>query len=190
VKKVAGGTTTFYVGNHYEVTNGNALKYYYFGKQRVAMRVGANPTVYLHGDHLGSTSATSGASASSQTYYPYGNIRTTAGTVPTDFGFTGQRRDASAGLMFYNARYYDSMLGRFIQVDPVVPSAGDPQALNRYSYTRNNPLKYTDPSGHCWGVASGARSLPTYDVTCGNLDMALTIVQHPNASAVEKAFAG
>jgi len=110
--------------------------------------------------------------------------------VPTDFGFTGQRRDASAGLMFYNARYYDSMLGRFIQVDPVVPSAGDPQALNRYSYTRNNPLKYTDPSGHCWGVASGARSLPTYDVTCGNLDMALTIVQHPNASAVEKAFAG
>jgi len=24
----------------------------------------------------------------------------------------------------------------------------DPQSLNRYSYVRNNPLKYTDPSGH------------------------------------------
>jgi hypothetical protein len=30
----------------------------------------------------------------------------------------------------------------------VVPSAGKPQALNRYAYTFNNPLKYTDPSGH------------------------------------------
>jgi len=190
VKKVAGGTTTFYVGKHYEVTNGNALKYYYFGKQRVAMRVGTNPVTYLHSDHLGSASATSGASVSSQNYYAFGNIRNTTGSVPTDFGFTGQRRDASAGLMFYNVRYYDATLGRFVSADTIVPQAGNPQSLNRYAYVLNNPLKYTDPSGHCWGAASGARSLPTYDVTCGNLDMALTIVQHPNASAVEKLGAG
>ena len=30
----------------------------------------------------------------------------------------------------------------------MVPSAGNPQALNRYSYMLNNPLKYVDPSGH------------------------------------------
>jgi len=30
----------------------------------------------------------------------------------------------------------------------VVPSPGNPQDLNRYAYTRNNPLRYTDPSGH------------------------------------------
>ena len=30
----------------------------------------------------------------------------------------------------------------------MVPSVGDPQALNRYAYTNNNPVKYTDPSGH------------------------------------------
>ncbi len=187
--EVTNGVSTFYVGNHYEVTNGVATKYYYFGKQRVAMRTSAG-VAYLHGDHLGSTSATSGVSVSAQTYYAFGNIRSTTGTAPTDFGFTGQRRDASAGLMYYGARYYDSALGRFISADTVVPNAGNPQALNRYSYVGNNPLKYTDPSGHCWGVASGARSLPSYDVTCGNLDMALTIVQHPNASDVEKAFAG
>jgi YD repeat-containing protein len=91
VKKVAGGVTTFYVGNHYEVTNGNATKYYYFGKQRVALRVGTNPVTYLHTDHLGSTSATSGASVSSQNYYAYGNILGTIGTVPTNFGFTVTR---------------------------------------------------------------------------------------------------
>ena len=37
---------------------------------------------------------------------------------------------------------------RFISPDTIVPEPGNPQALNRYSYTLNNPLKYTDPTGH------------------------------------------
>jgi hypothetical protein len=41
------------------------------------------------------------------------------------------------------------VLGRFVQPDTVVPEPGNPQALNRYTYVNNNPLKYTDPSGHC-----------------------------------------
>ncbi len=92
--------------------------------------------------------------------------------------------------MYYGARYYDPTLGRFLSANTIVPQAGNPQGLNRYSYVGNNPLKYTDPSGHCWDVASGVRSLPTYDVTCGNVDMALTIVQHPNASGAERLGAG
>ena len=39
-------------------------------------------------------------------------------------------------------------LGRFSQPDPIVPEPGNPQSLNRYAYARNNPLKYTDPTGH------------------------------------------
>jgi hypothetical protein len=31
-----------------------------------------------------------------------------------------------------------------------VQAPADPQTLNRYAYTRNNPLKYVDPSGHCF----------------------------------------
>lgn len=92
--------------------------------------------------------------------------------------------------MYYGARYYDAYLNRWTSPDSIVPQAGNPQALNRYSYVGNNPLTYNDPSGHCWGFAGGVRSLPSYDVTCGNLDMALTIVQHPNANWQEKAFAG
>jgi len=73
-----------------------ATNYYYptassgqrFGSQRVATRVG-NDETYLHGDHLGSTSVTSGVQASSQTYYPYGGVR--SGTLPTDYTFTGQK---------------------------------------------------------------------------------------------------
>jgi len=51
-------------------------------------------------------------------------------------------------LYDYGARFYDPALGRFISADTVVPGAGNPQALNRYAYVLNNPLKYTDPTGH------------------------------------------
>ena len=52
------------------------------------------------------------------------------------------------GLMFYNARWYDPLTGRMIQADSIVPN--DMQGLDRYLYTANNPVRYTDPSGHEW----------------------------------------
>jgi hypothetical protein len=50
--------------------------------------------------------------------------------------------------MFYNARFYDSQLGRFTSADTIIPGAGNSSAYDRYAYTLNNPLKYTDPTGH------------------------------------------
>jgi RHS repeat-associated protein len=124
-------------------------KYYYLGGQRVAMREGNTP-VYLHTDHLGSASLatnTSGGKVSEMRYYAYGGTR--SGTMDTDRLYTGQRWEASIGLYDYNARYYDPVLGRFVQADTVVPSPQNAQAFNRYSYVLNSPLRYTDPSGHC-----------------------------------------
>jgi len=111
------------------------------------------------------------------------------GGMPTDFGFAGQRYDSSTGLIYMGARYYDPYLGRFISPDSIVQQRNDPQSYNRYAYARNNPLLYTDETGHCWGIASGLRNVPGYGVTCNNLDMALTIVQHPNTSLGQKAGA-
>ncbi len=151
-----------YIGNHYEVSMPPTAttKYYYFGAQRVAMQ-NAQGITYLHGDHLGSTSVTSGANSSTQVYYPFGAVRASSGSLPTDFTFTGQKIDASDGLMYYGARYYDAALGRFISADTLVPSAGNPQSLNRYAYVLNNPLRYTDPTGH--------RACGDYgEDTCGN----------------------
>src|SRR5439155_16125613 len=51
--------------------------------------------------------------------------------------------------MYYGARYYSTTIGRFISADTIVPGAGNPQTLNRFAYTLNNPLKYMDPTGHC-----------------------------------------
>jgi RHS repeat-associated protein len=67
--------------------------------------------------------------------------------MPTDKKFTGQRLD-STGLYYYNARYYDPVIGRFISPDTIVPNPANPQSLNRYSYCLNNPLRYSDPTGH------------------------------------------
>jgi len=40
------------------------------------------------------------------------------------------------------------VIGRFISADTIVPYPLNPQSLNRYSYCRNNPMIYVDPSGH------------------------------------------
>jgi uncharacterized protein RhaS with RHS repeats len=46
-----------------------------------------------------------------------------------------------------NTRLYDPLLGRFLSPDPYVADAGYLQDFNRYTYARNNPLSYIDPSG-------------------------------------------
>jgi len=95
-------------------------------------------------------------------YLPYGVIRWESGLWSTDRRFTGQRWEASLGLYDYKARFYDPTLGRFLQPDPIVPEPGNPQALNRYAYVYNNPLRYTDPSGHCpWCVVIAKTLLQT-----------------------------
>jgi RHS repeat-associated protein len=143
--------------------------------------------------------------ASQQEFDPWGKVRS-GGVSQTPRNYTGQLLDAT-GLLYYNARYYDPAIGRFVSADVVVPgnrvgsmegvaykpltvgfqehafliklneesttgfrfllddaqreqlgSTWGPvnaQALNRYTYVFNNPLKYIDPSGHavpanCW----------------------------------------
>jgi RHS repeat-associated protein len=96
---------------------------------------------YLLGDHLGSTSITtdsSGALVSELRYKPWGETRYASGTTPTNYQYTGQRNEVSLGLYFYNARWMDPALGRFISADTMIPPGV--QGLDRYAYTRNNPL--------------------------------------------------
>jgi RHS repeat-associated protein len=77
----------------------------------------------------------------------FGEARSASGTVATDYRYTGQREEAGIGLYFYNARWYDPYLNRWIQPDPIVPNPLSPADWNRYAYVRDNPLKYIDPSG-------------------------------------------
>ncbi len=65
---------------------------------------------------------------------------------------TDQEFDAESGLYNYDARMYDPVIGRFISPDNVIPDQYNPQSLNRYSYCLNNPLIYTDPTGHFYDL--------------------------------------
>ena len=62
--------------------------------------------------------------------------------------FTQKERDTETGLDYFFARYYSSTQGRFSSADSLAGSRSDPQSLNLYTYTLNNPLKFVDPDGH------------------------------------------
>ncbi|MBI2857991.1 MAG: RHS repeat-associated core domain-containing protein, partial [Chloroflexi bacterium] len=151
IKKAEGGSTIVYPTRYYEknVTTSTATSYYYLGDRLVALKKGST-LEYMHQDHLSSSSLSSdssGGQLSKTTFFSFGSTRSSTGTLGTDMKYTGQRLDGT-DLYFYNARYYDAGIGRFISPDSVTPNFADPQGLNRYSYVRNDPLRYVDPTGH------------------------------------------
>ena len=101
--------------------------------------------------HLGSTALVTndqGGEVARQWYFPYGDQRHATGSLPTDYRFTGQRKDGHIKLTEMGARWYDPAIGRWISPDSIIPEPGNPQSLNRYSYVYNNPVRYTDSTGH------------------------------------------
>lgn len=74
------------------------------------------------------------------------NSRVRDGEQESDFLYTGKEKDGT-GPYYYEARYYDPFLMHFTQPDENIPDVYNPQDLNRYSYVRNNPYTYVDPSG-------------------------------------------
>ena len=87
-------------------------------------------------------------------YYPWGSTHYSNGTQPRR-QYTGQMNDGDTGLYYYNARYYEPGLARFVQADTIVPDSNNPQLYNRYSYVGNSPLNYVDPSGYDLMIVTG-----------------------------------
>jgi RHS repeat-associated protein len=168
VKSVINGETILFVGGYFEQKGSEVTKYYPGGAMRKYVIPQSMNVEYVLGDHLGSATVmtdSSGNKVSEMRYTPWGQVRyswvdpnlstTPAYTLPKHT-FTGQYSymdDPSTsgvtegfGLMFYKARFYDPQVGRFSQVDSIVP--GGLQGLDRYAYVGNNPVNGVDPSGH------------------------------------------
>jgi RHS repeat-associated protein len=188
-----------------DTTTATITKRYYAGDRLLATKTGGTLS-FVQPDHLGSSSTVTniyGGVVSRERYTAFGERRKTQ-TTTTDFLYTGQRFNALSGLYHYSdgkgtrrlydysemqtggytsgtnvsvgfGRYYDSVLGRFVQADPITPSTIS-QDLNRFSYSRNNPVRYTDPNGHCGifitvcvgAAAGGIISGGTYLLMHGN----------------------
>lgn len=105
---------------------------------------------YYHPDALGSTNVVTdeqGRVVERTEYSPYGQTTQQSGSETVAHQFTGQRYDSETGLYHFQARYYDPQTGHFLSPDPIIQNPGDPQALNAYSYVRNNPTNLVDPTG-------------------------------------------
>jgi len=162
VKLVNGSSTTRYANKLYNSDGTKNVKHIYAGNQLIATLENAT-LQYIHTDHLtGSNVATnnSGTLVQLLDYYPYGSMRIDQTTTYDEQRkFTGHEFDRSTSLTYANARYYKQNIGRFLSQDPVFLSIGaqeklslikllkNPQSLNSYSYSLNNPVRYVDPSG-------------------------------------------
>ena len=102
-----------------------------------------------------------GQAVASSRYNLYGARKTSTDTTGNPFAYNGEARD-DTGLDYLRARYYDSQGGIFLTEDSYPGEATDPLSQNLYSYVQNNPVNYTDPSGHrmVWMGGEGEPSRP------------------------------
>ncbi|MBL0155550.1 MAG: RHS repeat-associated core domain-containing protein [Bryobacterales bacterium] len=162
-------TTTYdYDGDGRRVKKG-AVTYVYDAFGSLAAEYGGatvtSGTQYLTADWLGSTRAVSagGTVTERRDYLPYGEVipstrggRTAlwAASVGVRQEFAGKERDSETGLDYFGARYFAGAQGRFTSPDPPLldQHVEDPQSWNLYTYARNNPLVYVDPTGNAIGL--------------------------------------
>ena len=150
------GTTTLYLPDEELSLNTGTgtvtgTRYYSIGGATVAARTGASTLVYLAGNQQGTDAVAidSGTLSVNRRYYdPYGNAR---GAAPPSFqagekGFVGGASDTATGLTNLGAREFQPGTGSFISPDPLLKPY-DPQNLNAYAYSADNPSTYSDPSG-------------------------------------------
>jgi RHS repeat-associated protein len=152
-------STTVYFGNMEKETDytqspakQTTTKYYFAGGKRIALRKNNGDPIYLHKDHLSSSTLFTNSSGAKQdtlvTYHPYGNRRDNwdmpvpSVTPPiTNHLYTDQIQDPETELYYYNARYYSPQIGLFISPDTIGKD------LNKYAYANNNPVVFLDPKG-------------------------------------------
>ncbi|MCE3203467.1 RHS repeat domain-containing protein [Paenibacillus sonchi] len=89
-----------------------------------------------------------GAVVNSYAYDAWGNITNQTEGIRNSFKYSGEMYDEETGLYYLRARYYDPGIGRFLNEDTYEGQIDNPLSLNLYTYVHNNPLIYSDPSGH------------------------------------------
>jgi len=66
----------------------------------------------------------------------------------------------TGGLVKVGVRWYDPMVGRFLQQDPWLGAFYAPLTLNGYGYCGNDPINGVDPTGQwVWIVVVGVAAV-------------------------------
>ena len=140
---------------------------YHLGAGIEAVRRGQR-TYYYHPDEQLSTALITDETGTIKNQYRYdafGAGLETSEKLPNRIRYTGQQYDEVTEQYYLRARYYNPILGRFLQEDVC---QGD--GLNLYAYCRNNPVVYWDPSGYTNTQTPLGKSCSTAKVSDGSSD--------------------
>jgi len=134
------------IENSYAIVN----NIYMNGVRIAAVVPGGNALHYLT-DQVDSVKVVvndAGLPVSRMEYLPYGETWFQEGEENHTPKYNSQELDKETGYYFYNSRYYDPAISRFITADNIIDDENSTQGWNRYSYVKNNPILYKDPDGH------------------------------------------
>ncbi|MGW7302357.1 polymorphic toxin-type HINT domain-containing protein [Streptomyces sp. NPDC054829] len=147
--------TTLYLGEtelRLDKASGNvaATRYYAHAGKAVGMRTPTDLT-WLSADHHGTGTLQIDATTQALTRRPTKPFGEDRGSKKPESwrgekGFVGGTEDPT-GLTHIGSREYDTATGRFISVDPI-GDLKDPQQINGYAYSNNNPVTFADPDGN------------------------------------------
>ena len=165
IKKTNGNDEVIYIRDgagqitaEYDGQGHLLAEYVYAMGHRIARISASGMRFYYHTDNVGTPLAITDQNGNLSwrgEYLPFGTEFSS--TDPgDDFKFTGKELEDHTGLYYFEARYYDPVIGRFISVDPVGGNVGNSQSWNRYSYALNNPVALYDPDGEAPHIAIGA----------------------------------
>lgn len=109
----------------------------------------------IHNDNEGSNvliTASDGSVLENTFYSPFGEI--IEGGIASRYDYEGKEYDfLTEDIDFKFRKYNPKEPPIFNQPDDIMDSYYDPQLLNRYTFERNNPIRYIDPKGHLlWDV--------------------------------------
>ncbi|WDV47865.1 peptidoglycan-binding protein [Clostridiaceae bacterium M8S5] len=130
--------------------NGNKLSKNVYGIRLIQRTIEDDIVNYLYNGHGDVTSLINQSEDITDTYYfdEFGNHEEKTGNTHNPYRYAGYVYDEETDLYYLNARYYDSDIARFTSEDTYRGDIKDPLSLNLYTYVSNNPLIYTDPTGH------------------------------------------
>ncbi|MFI9848685.1 polymorphic toxin-type HINT domain-containing protein [Nonomuraea sp. NPDC051941] len=161
IRRDPDGSATLYLGAmELRLASGQvtAKRYYSTADDGlVAMRDTGGVTWVLAGMHGSTQLAVNDATGtvSRERYLPFGQRRGGDDLPFTDRGFLGKTEDASTGLTYLGARYYDPAIAKFISTDPEL-DLRTPEWANPYSYAANNPIDQSDPDGRRVDAGGGS----------------------------------
>ncbi|MDP4144966.1 MAG: right-handed parallel beta-helix repeat-containing protein, partial [Bacillota bacterium] len=131
-------------------SKGNQTARNVYGTNLISRNVSGQTAVYFYNGHGDVTKLLDANGNALATYYydAFGNITDSTGTIDNPYRYAGYQYDKETGTYYVMARMYDPVTARFMQEDSYRGDPKDPLSLNLYAYCHNEPIMFTDPTGH------------------------------------------